>query len=96
MMPNPGELFTSDYRSAIDGELCTDCGECIEICPMDAIKDEDSVFMVMVERCIGCGLCVDRCPVEAISMDEREEKTEAPLPTMEDVLERISTERGLQ
>ena len=96
MMPNPGELFSSGYRSAIDGELCTGCGECIEICPMDAIKDEDSVFVVMVERCIGCGLCVDRCPVEAISMDEREEKTEAPLPTMEAVLERISTERGLQ
>lgn len=96
MMPNPGELFTSDYRSAIDGQRCTGCGECIEICPMDAIEDADGVSMVMAQRCIGCGLCVDRCPVESISMEERKEKTEAPLPTMEDVLERISTERGLQ
>jgi len=95
MMPNPGELATSFYRSSIDTELCTGCGECMEICPMDAIKEENGVSAVMVERCIGCGLCVDRCPVEAISMVDKEGKPEAPLPTMDHVLEKISAERGL-
>lgn len=96
MMPKPGEIMSSGYRSVIDGELCTGCGECQEVCPMDAIKDEDGISEVMVERCIGCGLCADRCPVEAITMEERELKKEAPAPTMDDLLEKISMERGLQ
>lgn len=96
MMPNPGEILNSGYLSSIDEGLCTGCGECIEICPMDAIADDDGVSRVSSERCIGCGLCADRCPVEAISMIEREEKAEAPLPTMADVREQIIGERGLQ
>ena len=96
MLPNPGEHTTTYYRSTIDPDLCTGCGECMEICPMDAIKDEGGVSIVEEKRCIGCGLCVNRCPVEAISMVEREEMPEAPLPTMDDVLEKISNERGVQ
>lgn len=95
IFPNPGEMVTAYYRSVIDGELCTGCGECIEICPMDAILDEDGISVVKVERCIGCGLCVDRCPVEAISMEAREDKTDAPPKTFDEILDRISAERGL-
>jgi Na+-translocating ferredoxin:NAD+ oxidoreductase subunit B len=95
MLPNPGELVTAHYRSLIDGDLCTGCGECIEICPMEAIRDENGISKLTEKRCIGCGLCVNRCPVGAISMVEREEKTVAPLPTMGDVLAKIAEERGL-
>jgi len=96
LLPNPGELVTSYYRSFIDADLCTGCGDCIEICPMDAIEDEDGTSHVMKERCIGCGLCIDRCPVEAISMEAREDKTEAPPLNFEETLQRIAEERGLQ
>lgn len=94
--PNPGELTTTYYLSFIDAEMCTGCGDCIEICPMEAIKDEDGISQVMVERCIGCGLCASRCPVEAISMQEREDRTEAPPVTFEETLNRIASERGIQ
>jgi len=93
--PNPGEMATTYYHSSIDAELCTGCQECNEICPMEAIKDEDGVSVVMVERCIGCGLCVNRCPVEAISMVQRKDKTEAPPEDMDEVLKRIAIERGV-
>lgn len=93
--PNPGEMVMSYYRSTIDGELCTGCDECIAICPMDAIVDEDGVSEVLVERCIGCGLCVNRCPVEAISMQARADKTDAPPRTFDEVMDRISAERGI-
>ena len=61
ILPNPGEVATSCYRFTIDGELCTGCGECVEICPMEAIKEEDGISVIMKERCIGCGLCAGRC-----------------------------------
>jgi ferredoxin len=95
LFPNPGELVMTYYRSAINSELCTGCGECIDICPMDAIEDQDGVSVVLAGRCIGCGLCVNRCPVEAISMEERGDKTEAPPQTFVELMDRISAERGL-
>jgi Na+-translocating ferredoxin:NAD+ oxidoreductase subunit B len=95
IFPNPGEMVTSYYRSVIDGELCTGCGECITICPMDAIKDEEGISVVMAKRCIGCGLCVNRCPVDAISMAPREDRTLAPPKTFDETIEKIAAERGL-
>jgi len=93
MFPNPGELVKSYYRSTIDEELCTGCGECMEICPMEAIEDVNDISQVIKERCIGCGLCVSRCPVEAISMEEKGD-TEAPPITFEETMDRIAVERG--
>ncbi|MBU4315662.1 MAG: 4Fe-4S binding protein [Proteobacteria bacterium] len=95
MFPNPGEMVTSYYRSVIDGDLCTGCGECAAICPMDAIEEKDGISAVLTKRCIGCGLCVDRCPVLAISMEARKDRTEAPPKTFEEVMGRMAAERGL-
>lgn len=95
MAPNPGELAGSYYRSAIDAEQCTGCGECMEICPMGAIKDEDGMAQPMAQRCIGCGLCVAKCPVSAISMLERPDKKEAPPLTIQETRNRIAAERGV-
>lgn len=95
IFPNPAELTTTFYRSVIDAEECTGCGECVEICPMDAIVEENGASVVLGKRCIGCGLCVNRCPVDAIKMVERDDTPEPPLPTMEDVMDRIAAQRGV-
>jgi len=95
IFPNPSDLMSTYYRSTIDAEMCTGCGACIEICPMVAIEDDDGVSQVIKERCIGCGLCVNTCPVEAISMEEREDRTEAPPVTFDETLNRIASERGV-
>jgi Fe-S-cluster-containing hydrogenase component 2 len=95
MAPRPAEIVQNNYWSTIDEDLCTGCEECIEVCPMEAIKAEDALAQVMEERCIGCGLCVAACPVEAISMKERKDKG-APPETFADTLGRIANERGVQ
>ena len=95
MVPNPAEMVQNNYLSTIDKDLCTGCGDCIEVCPMEAIKTENALAEVMEQRCIGCGLCVGACPVEAISMKEREDKG-APPETFADTLSRIAVERGVQ
>jgi NAD-dependent dihydropyrimidine dehydrogenase PreA subunit len=94
-LPNPGEIIGSSFKSVIDPELCTGCGDCIEICPMEAVKDEEGTAVVSEERCIGCGLCVERCSVEAISMIEREGKKEVPPENFDKLLGQIAAERGI-
>jgi len=51
-----------------DDEKCTQCGECLERCRFDAIKED---FTIMPERCEGCGGCEYVCPEEAIRLVDR-------------------------
>jgi len=49
----------------IELELCTACGKCVKVCPVDALelKDEKAV---LTGDCISCGVCVSACPEDAI------------------------------
>ena len=58
--------FRSGQVAFIDGEKCTQCGLCQEICRFDAIND----FKVDPVSCEGCGFCYYVCPAEAIAMKE--------------------------
>lgn len=53
----------------IDLEKCTACGNCAEVCPVEAIEVENKA-KVDADTCVDCGTCVDECPVEAITMDD--------------------------
>ena len=52
-------------------EECTACGDCVEVCPIDAVVLEDDLAVIL-EHCNFCGLCVTACPVEAIEMTRPE------------------------
>jgi Fe-S-cluster-containing hydrogenase component 2 len=42
---------------------CTQCGECIAICPADAIsRDKAGVVRIDRKLCVGCLSCVSYCP----------------------------------
>ena len=58
--------FWSGQVAVIDGEKCTQCGLCPELCHFEAIKD----FRVDPVSCEGCGFCYHICPDEAITMKE--------------------------
>lgn len=45
---------------------CTNCGACVDSCPVDAISPQDSKHEIDADTCIDCGACVDTCPVSAI------------------------------
>ena len=53
----------------VDTEKCTGCGDCVEVCPTEAITLDGEVASVDPDTCVDCGVCVDECPVEAIEMD---------------------------
>jgi H+/Na+-translocating ferredoxin:NAD+ oxidoreductase subunit B len=92
--PRPQDLIRSYYQARIDPDECTACGDCIERCPMDAIREGDNVSEVIEGRCIGCGLCVSVCPVEAISLVPKP-GMEAPPRDVSEMLNRIAAERGV-
>ncbi len=52
-----------------DEKKCMDCGECISLCPVNAIKmDEDWTVELDNQKCIGCGFCTTSCPTKAIKI----------------------------
>ncbi len=47
---------------------CLGCGDCADICPVNAICIEDDIARVNKFICIGCGLCVKECPKDIIKL----------------------------
>ncbi|MBU2499225.1 MAG: 4Fe-4S binding protein, partial [Proteobacteria bacterium] len=68
-------LMATYFIRKTDEDLCSGCGECLEICPVDAVKLEDDVAKVDQEWCIGCGVCDTVCPSGAIKIALRPDKT---------------------
>lgn len=66
-----GVLAPSRFKAQVDAALCTSCGMCVEICPVEAVAlNNDDIAEVSAAACIGCGLCATACPVEAIALLE--------------------------
>lgn len=47
-----------------DRDLCVECGECVLVCPCDAIPD-DKPYETDDSLCAPCGACVQVCPNDA-------------------------------
>jgi electron transfer flavoprotein alpha subunit len=62
----------------IDLEKCTGCGQCLEVCPFDALELAGDKVSVK-EGCTLCGACVEICEPGALSLPEDDAPTQ-PLP----------------
>jgi ferredoxin len=48
-------------------KVCTQCGECAQVCPTEAIKLNDKgVYTVDYELCNLCEACVSACPEQVM------------------------------
>jgi len=52
----------------VDTARCTGCGDCVEVCPLEAISLNDDKAVINEDNCTECGLCVDECPNDAIAL----------------------------
>ncbi|MEK6742932.1 MAG: sulfurtransferase TusA family protein [Nitrospirota bacterium] len=50
---------------AWDREACISCRLCVSICPVNAIEEKDSAFVLDEKKCIYCGLCIKNCSTSA-------------------------------
>lgn len=46
-------------------DACVSCGACAGECPVSAISEGDSLFVIDENTCIDCGACASVCPVGA-------------------------------
>ena len=57
------ELLIMSYRIT---DLCTNCGECLKVCPLEAISPGEERPRIDPDLCTDCGTCSDICPARAI------------------------------
>lgn len=50
-------------------DACISCGSCESECPVGAISEGDSTYVINAEECIDCGACAGSCPTGAISQE---------------------------
>jgi len=54
---------------------CIGFGDCTRVCPFDALKMEEGLPVVDLDKCTGCGKCAEACPRGIIALEEaRNEK----------------------
>lgn len=60
------------FNKQIDFQSCTNCGDCTQFCPTDALfTTSNKQGIVFAQgKCIGCGICEDICKPNAISEKE--------------------------
>lgn len=55
----------SIFRIRIDKDKCTQCGACIQVCPLEAAKGRVAGNRLPAD-CFSCARCLNVCPVDAI------------------------------
>lgn len=89
-------IMATYFIRETDEDECSGCGECAEICPVDAIKMEEDLPVVDREWCIGCGVCATVCPTEAVKIVVRPDKIgQLPAADFGELHEKILGEKRL-
>ena len=60
------EVYTMSH---VISSSCVSCGSCESQCPVGAISQGDSQFVIDANTCIDCGACEAACPTGAISAE---------------------------
>ena len=63
------EMASGNWLPMIDPTLCTGCGDCPAVCPLECLALSDGTAVVaQPDDCHYCGACELICPVAAIAL----------------------------
>ena len=83
----PNTVVTSTFIADCNAELCAECGDCVNACPINAISMENGGPPHLDKTiCIGCGVCGLQCSTGAMRLVKREQKVIHPEDTFERVI----------
>ena len=89
-------LMATYFMRDTDEDACSACGDCVEVCPVDALVLEGATPTVDEDWCIGCGVCVHKCKQRAANIRLRTDTTAAvPFPDFVALHRKIVEEKGL-
>jgi electron transport complex protein RnfB len=93
-VPNPVDIWATNFYAEVNPDLCTGCGTCEESCQTGAmiLDEEEGISVVDLTRCLGCGLCVSSCPDEAVVLQKKEMEV-IPPQTGEEMFEVIMSNK---
>jgi len=63
-------LAISRSRVFVETNSCVGCGDCIDVCPVDAITLVDGKAVIDADKCILCEICIRSCTYDAIRKDK--------------------------
>lgn len=66
--------FDELKREVIDCDLCTRCGTCIGVCPVETLAYENGEVVDAGKCCVQCGKCNTVCPGKEFSMGKWSEE----------------------
>jgi len=81
-------VHTTNFIPEVNEQECTGCGDCVNICPVEAMtlissndpnKPKKKNARLNEEICLGCGLCVRACTKNCITLKSRPERVITPL-----------------
>jgi len=83
-------LMATYFIRTTDEEQCSGCGECADICPVQAVNLEGDRPVIDEAWCIGCGVCATVCPTGAVQLKVRPDRSGAlPASTFRELHEKI-------
>ncbi len=83
----PNILISSTYIAEISTEECTECEDCVEVCPVNSIKsNKNGAPEINNSVCLGCGVCALKCSTGALRLVKRETRVFHPENTFERVI----------
>ncbi len=47
---------------------CLGFGDCVEVCPFDAMEVIDRLVVINPRKCTGCGICIKACPRDSLDL----------------------------
>nr|WP_330216732.1 4Fe-4S binding protein [Chrysiogenes arsenatis] len=63
----PMNLNRRLFMAYVISDACVNCGACEPECPVSAISQGDTQYVIDADTCIDCGACEAVCPTGAIS-----------------------------
>jgi ferredoxin len=95
-------VATTNFIPRIQKDLCSGCGKCVDVCPVEAMslvsasdphKPRRREARLDEELCLGCGVCVRSCSPGALLLEARPQRVITPVDSVHRVV-RMAIERG--